>query len=78
MSSLLELTFDEMEGAEKMGDRMFEFQRRELFTLEVAAVAVRLENGKTWVPKWGSKPLGPHTSTPPSVWRSTQPQRTRG
>jgi uncharacterized membrane protein len=34
-----------MDGAEKMRERMYDFQKRELITLEDAAVAVRKENG---------------------------------
>ncbi len=45
MSSLVVLAFDDMDGAEQMRDRLFDFQKRELITLEDAAVAVRKENG---------------------------------
>ncbi|WP_350356164.1 DUF1269 domain-containing protein [Halorarius halobius] len=38
-----------MTGAEEMRERMYEFQKRELITLEDAAVVVRKENGKTKV-----------------------------
>nr|WP_255152351.1 DUF1269 domain-containing protein [Halorarius halobius] len=49
MSSLVVLAFESMTGAEEMRERMYEFQKRELITLEDAAVVVRKENGKTKV-----------------------------
>ena len=39
------LAFDDMDGAEKMRERMYDLQKRELITLEDAAVVVRKENG---------------------------------
>ncbi|WP_435346012.1 DUF1269 domain-containing protein [Haloarchaeobius sp. HRN-SO-5] len=38
-----------MDGAEKMREKMYDLQRRELITLEDAAVAVRKENGQVKV-----------------------------
>jgi uncharacterized membrane protein len=49
MSSLVVLAFDDMTGAEEMRERMYDFQKRRLITLEDAAVVVRKENGKTKV-----------------------------
>jgi len=49
MSSLVVLAFDDEDGAEDMRERMYDFQKRELITLEDAAVVVRKENGKTQV-----------------------------
>ncbi|UWM55363.1 DUF1269 domain-containing protein [Salinirubellus salinus] len=49
MSSLVVLAFDDMDGAESMRERMYDFQRRELITLEDAAVVVRKPNGHTKV-----------------------------
>ena len=49
MSSLVVLAFDDMDGAEKMREKMYDFQRRELITLEDAAVVVRNEKGKAKV-----------------------------
>ena len=49
MSSLVVLAFDDMAGAEAMRDRMYDFQRRELITLEDAAVVVRNEQGRAKV-----------------------------
>jgi len=49
MSSLVVLAFDEMDGAEKMREKMYNLQKRELITLEDAAVVVRKENGKAKV-----------------------------
>ncbi len=49
MSSLVVLAFDSMDGAEKMREKMYDLQRRELITLEDAAVAVRKENGQVKV-----------------------------
>jgi uncharacterized membrane protein len=49
MSSLVVLAFDDMDGAEEMRDRMYDFQKRELITLEDAAVVVRNENGRAKV-----------------------------
>jgi uncharacterized membrane protein len=45
MSSLVVLAFDDMDGAERMRDRMYDFQKRELITLEDAAVVVRNQKG---------------------------------
>jgi len=49
MSSLVVLAFDDETGAENARERMYDFQKRELITLEDAAVVVRDENGKTQV-----------------------------
>ena len=49
MSSLVVLAFDDEQGAEAMRERMFDFQKRRLITLEDAAVVVRKKNGKTKV-----------------------------
>jgi len=49
MSSLVVLAFDDMDGAEGMRERMYDFQKRELITLEDAAVVVRKENGRAKV-----------------------------
>ena len=49
MSSLVVLAFDDMDGAEAMRERMYDFQKRELITLEDAAVVVRKPNGKAKV-----------------------------
>lgn len=49
MSSLVVLAFDEMDGAEQMRDKLYDFQKRELITLEDAAVVVRNENGRAKV-----------------------------
>lgn len=49
MSSLAVLAFDTKDGAEQMRERMYDFQRRELITLEDAAVMVRNENGRAKV-----------------------------
>src|SRR6056297_4360842 len=49
MSSLVVLRFGDMGGAEAMRDRMYELQKRELITLEDAAVVVRNEKGRTKV-----------------------------
>ncbi|GAB3682519.1 DUF1269 domain-containing protein [Salinarchaeum chitinilyticum] len=49
MSSLVVLAFEDETGAEAMRERMFDFQKRELITLEDAAVVVRNEDGKTHV-----------------------------
>lgn len=49
MSSLVVLAFDDENGAESMRERMNDFQKRELITLDDAAVVVRNENGKTHV-----------------------------
>lgn len=49
MSSLVVLTFEDEDGAEDMRDRMFDFQKRRLITLEDAAVVKRKQNGKTKV-----------------------------
>jgi uncharacterized membrane protein len=45
MRSLVVLAFDDMDGAERMRDRMYDFQKRELITLEDAAVVVRNQKG---------------------------------
>jgi uncharacterized membrane protein len=49
MSSLVVLAFNTMDGAEGMREALYELQRRELITLEDAAVVVRKENGQTKV-----------------------------
>ena len=49
MSSLVVLAFDSMDGAEEMREKMYDLQKRELITLEDAAVVVRKENGQTKV-----------------------------
>ncbi|MFC6721622.1 DUF1269 domain-containing protein [Halobacteriaceae archaeon SHR40] len=49
MSSLVVLTFEDEDGAEDMRDRMFDFQKRRLITIEDAAVVKRKKNGKTKV-----------------------------
>ena len=49
MSSLVVLAFENMTGAEDMRERMYDLQKRELITLEDAAVVVRKESGKTKV-----------------------------
>src|SRR6056297_2598766 len=49
MSSLVVLAFEDMDGAEEMREQMYDFQKRELITLEDAAVAVRKENGQVKV-----------------------------
>jgi uncharacterized membrane protein len=49
MSSLVVLAFDTMDGAESMRERLYDLQRRELITIEDAAVVVRKESGKTKV-----------------------------
>ena len=49
MSSLVVLKFDDVDGAEAMRDRMYDFQKRELITLEDAAVVVRDQNGRAKV-----------------------------
>ena len=49
MSSLVVLAFDSKDGAEQMREKMNDFQRRELITLEDAAVMVRKENGRAKV-----------------------------
>jgi uncharacterized membrane protein len=49
MSSLVVLVFDKMKGAEEMREKMYDLQKRELITLEDAAVVVRKENGKSKV-----------------------------
>ncbi|WP_435072913.1 DUF1269 domain-containing protein [Halorubrum sp. HHNYT27] len=45
MSSLVVLAFDDVNGAERMRDKMYDFQKRELIKLEDAAVVVRDEKG---------------------------------
>lgn len=49
MSSLVVLRFDDMDGAEAMRDKMYDFQKRELITLEDAAVVVREKKGRAKV-----------------------------
>jgi len=49
MSSLVVLAFEDEDGAENMRDRMFDFQKRRLITIEDAAVVKRKKNGKTKV-----------------------------
>lgn len=49
MSSLVVLAFDDMDSAERMREKMYDFQRRELITLDDAAVVVRKENGRAKV-----------------------------
>ena len=49
MSSLVVLKFEEMDGAEAMRDRMYDFQKRELVKIEDAAVVVRNESGRAKV-----------------------------
>jgi uncharacterized membrane protein len=49
MSSLVVLAFDTMDGAESMRERLYDLQRRELITIEDAAVVVRKKSGKTKV-----------------------------
>ncbi|MFO7926023.1 MAG: DUF1269 domain-containing protein [Natronomonas sp.] len=43
------LQFDDIDGAEAMRDRMYDFQKRELITLEDAAVVVRDKKGRAKV-----------------------------
>ncbi|MDS0295267.1 DUF1269 domain-containing protein [Halogeometricum luteum] len=45
MSSLIVLAFEDETGAEEMRERMHDLQKRQLITLQDAAVAVRKENG---------------------------------
>ncbi|SFR65783.1 Uncharacterized membrane protein [Halogeometricum rufum] len=49
MSSLVVLAFDTMDGAENMREKMYQLQRRELITIDDAAIAVRKENGQVKV-----------------------------
>jgi uncharacterized membrane protein len=49
MSSLVVLAFDDMEGAAQMREKLYDLQRRELITLEDAAVVVRNEKGRAKV-----------------------------
>jgi uncharacterized membrane protein len=49
MSSLVVLAFEEMDGAENIRERLYELQKRELITIDDAAVAVRKENGQVKV-----------------------------
>jgi uncharacterized membrane protein len=49
MSSLVVLAFDDMDGAEKMREKLYSFQKRELIRLEDAAVVVRNEKGRAKV-----------------------------
>ena len=46
MSSLIVLKFDDMNGAEAMRERMYDLQKRELITLDDAAVVVRNKKGQ--------------------------------
>jgi uncharacterized membrane protein len=43
------LAFDDMDGAEEMREKLYDLQRRELLTLEDAAVVVRNEKGRAKV-----------------------------
>ena len=49
MSSLVVLAFDTIDGAEEMRDKLYDLQKRELITLEDAAVVVRKKNGQVKV-----------------------------
>lgn len=49
MSSLVVLAFETMDGAEEARERLFDLQKRELITLEDAAVVVRNEKGRAKV-----------------------------
>jgi uncharacterized membrane protein len=49
MSSLVVLAFDDMDGAAQMREKLYDLQRRELITLEDAAVVVRNEKGRAKV-----------------------------
>jgi uncharacterized membrane protein len=49
MSSLVVLAFDTMTGAQEMREKMFDLQKRELITIEDAAVVVRKGNGQVKV-----------------------------
>jgi uncharacterized membrane protein len=49
MSSLVVLAFEEMDGAERMREKLYDLQKRRLITIDDAAVVVRKENGKTKV-----------------------------
>src|SRR6056297_3435151 len=49
MSSLVVLAFEEMNGAEAMREKMYDLQKRELISLEDAAVVVRNEKGRAKV-----------------------------
>jgi uncharacterized membrane protein len=49
MSSLVVLAFEKMDGAEAMREKMADLQKRELITLEDAAVVVRNEKGRAKV-----------------------------
>lgn len=49
MSSLVVLAFEKMDGAEAMREKMYDLQKRELITLEDAAVVVRNEKGQAKV-----------------------------
>ena len=49
MSSLVVLAFDDMDGAERMRDKLYDFQKRELIRIEDAAVVVRDEKGRAKV-----------------------------
>lgn len=46
MSSLVVLSFDDIDGAEAAREKLYQLQKRELITLEDAAVVQRNENGK--------------------------------
>jgi len=45
MSSLVALAFEDRDGAEQMREKMYDLQRRQLITLEDAAVVVLKKNG---------------------------------
>lgn len=49
MSSLVVLAFDDMDGAEQMREKLYDFQKRELILLDDAAVVVRNEKGRAKV-----------------------------
>lgn len=49
MSSLVVLSFEDIDGAEAMRERMYQFQKQRLITLEDAAVVIRNENGRAKV-----------------------------
>nr|WP_223174064.1 DUF1269 domain-containing protein [Haloferax sp. AS1] len=49
MSSLVVLAFDTMDGAENMREKLYHLQKRELITIEDAAIAVRKGNGQVKV-----------------------------
>jgi uncharacterized membrane protein len=49
MTSLVVLAFKKLEGAEEARDKLYELQKKQLITIEDAAVVRRLENGKVKV-----------------------------